>query len=258
MPIDPSELTKSIGAIGTLDPEDGLAPTLQQIVIAAKQLFQADAAGLMLIDREGRLRWASATDQTAQTLEDGQERLAQGPCMVAFSQRAPAAIRDIRHEPQWGELGRVLVGEGICAALSAPVEVDGSAIGTLDIYSSVPWDWDDSELAALQTYAGLVASLLAAAVTAQVKGQLASQLQAALAHRWLIEQAKGMVMGREGLDAQAAFERLRQAARSSSRRLVDVASEVTAGKPLPPANRAGRGPGRQQPAGGQDRPGPTR
>jgi hypothetical protein len=102
MPIDPSELTKSIG---TLDPAAGLAPTLQQIVVAAKQLFEADAAGLMLIDREGRLRWASATDQTAQTLEDGQERLAQGPCMVAFSQRAPAAIRDISHEPQWGSSG---------------------------------------------------------------------------------------------------------------------------------------------------------
>jgi hypothetical protein len=79
MPIDPTELTKSIGAIGSLDPEAGLAPTLQQIVIAA---------GLMLIDRQGRLRWASASDQTAQALEDGQERLAQGPCMVAFSQRA--------------------------------------------------------------------------------------------------------------------------------------------------------------------------
>ena len=100
MPIDPSELTKSIGAIGALDPEAGLAPTLQQIVIAAKQLFEADAAGLMLIDVEGRLRWASASDQTAEILEDGQERLAQGPCMVAFSQRAPAASRGISHEPQ--------------------------------------------------------------------------------------------------------------------------------------------------------------
>jgi hypothetical protein len=38
MPIDPTELAKSIGAIGTLDPERGLAPTLQQIVLAAKQL----------------------------------------------------------------------------------------------------------------------------------------------------------------------------------------------------------------------------
>ena len=242
MPIDPTDLAKSIGALGSLDPERGLAPTLQQVTDGAKQLFSADGAGLMLVDADGQLRWASATDQTAQTLEDGQERLAQGPCMVAFSQRAPAAIRDISHEPQWGQLGRVLAGEGICAALSAPVEVDGSAIGTLDIYSSVPWDWDDSEMTALQTYAGLVASLLTAAVTAQVKGQLADQLQAALEHRWLIEQAKGLVMGREGLDAQAAFERLRQAARSSSRRLADVASEVTAGKPLPPANRPQRRP----------------
>ena len=65
---DRAERTKSIGAIGTLDAEAGLAPTLQQIVVAAKQLFEADAAGPMLIDREGRLRWASATDQTAQTL----------------------------------------------------------------------------------------------------------------------------------------------------------------------------------------------
>jgi len=113
-------------------------------------------------------------------------------------------------------------------------------------------------MTALQTYAGLVASLLMAAVTAQVKGRLADQLQAALEHRWLIEQAKGMVMAREGLDAQAAFERLRRAARSSGRRLVDVAREVTAGKRLPPANRGGRGPGLRQPSGDQDRPGPAR
>ena len=255
MPIDPSELTKSIGALGTLDPDHDLAPTLQQVVVAAKQLFEADGAGLMLIDRQGQLRWASASDQTAQTLEDGQERLAQGPCMVAFSQRAPAAIRDISAEPEWAELARVLMGEGIYAALSVPVELDGTAIGTLDIYSAAPWDWDDSELAAAQAYAGLVASLLAAAVTAQVQGRLASQLEAALAHRWLIEQAKGMVMARERLDAQAAFERLRRAARSSGRRVADVAREVTAGKPLPLANRPRPGPSPRERADRDQRPG---
>jgi GAF domain-containing protein len=148
MPIDPSELTKSIGDLGSLDPDHDLAPTLQQVVTAAKQLFEADGAGLMLIDRQGRLRWASASDQNAQAAEDGQERLAQGPCMVAFSQRAPAVMRDISTEPEWEELAQVLMGEGIYAALSVPVELDGSAIGTLDIYSAAPWDWDDSELAA--------------------------------------------------------------------------------------------------------------
>jgi GAF domain-containing protein len=237
MPIDPTDLTKSIGALGTLDPGRGLAPTLQQIADSAKQLFAADGAGLMLVDAEGQLRWASASDQTAQEVEAGQERLAQGPCAVAFSQRLPAVIRDIRTEPEWAEFTQVLLSEGICAGLSVPVELDGGTIGTLDIYADQPRDWDPSEVAALQAYAGLVASLLSAAVTAEVKGRLADQLQAALEHRWLIEQAKGVVMGRERLDAQAAFERLRMAARSSTRRLADVAREVTAGQPLPASRR---------------------
>jgi GAF domain-containing protein len=237
MPIDPNDLARSIGALGSLDPERGLAPTLQQIADGAKQLFSADAAGLMLVDAEGQLRWASASDQSAQSIENGQERLAQGPCAVAFSQRLPAAIANIHTDPDWGEFTQVLLAEGVCAALSVPVELDGGVIGTLDIYAHAPRDWDPSEVAALQAYSGLVATLLSAAVTAQVKGRLADQLQAALEHRWLIEQAKGVVMGRERLDAQAAFERLRGAARSSTRRLADVAREVTAGQPLPADRR---------------------
>jgi GAF domain-containing protein len=237
MPIDPSDLAKSIGALHSLDPERGLALTLQQVTDAAKQLFRADGAGLMLVDAEGQLRWASASDQSAQTLEDGQERLAQGPCAVAFSQRLPAAIRDLQQEPDWQEFTPVLVSQGISAALSVPVELDGGVIGTLDVYAGQPRDWDPSEVAALQAYAGLVASLLSAAVTAEVKGRLADQLQAALEHRWLIEQAKGVLMGREQLDAQAAFERLRGAARTSTRRLADVAKDVTDGQPLPRSRR---------------------
>ena len=238
MPIDPTDLATSIGALGSLDPERGLARTLQQVTDGAKQLFRADAAGLMLIDAEGQLRWASATDQTAQTVENEQERLAQGPCAVAFSQRLPAAIRNIHTEPDWDKFAQVLLSEGISAALSVPVELDGGVIGTLDIYVGQPRDWDPSEVAALQVYAGLVASLLSAAVTAQVKGRLADQLQAALEHRWLIEQAKGVLMGREHLDAQTAFERLRGAARSSTRRLADVAKDVTGGQPLPASGHA--------------------
>ncbi|HEX2156593.1 MAG TPA: ANTAR domain-containing protein, partial [Actinomycetes bacterium] len=71
----------------------------------------------------------------------------------------------------------------------------------------------------------------------QVKGRLADQLEAALEHRWLIEQAKGVLMGREHVDAQTAFERLLGAARSSTRRLADVAKDVTDGQPLPADRR---------------------
>ena len=93
MPIDPTDLVKSIGALGSLDPGPGLAPTLQQIADSAKQLFAADGAGLMLVDADGQLRWASASDQTAQTMEDEQERLAQGRARwrSASGSRPPSA-----------------------------------------------------------------------------------------------------------------------------------------------------------------------
>ena len=101
------------------------------------------------------------------------------------------------------------------------------------MYATEPRGWDDSEVAALQTYAGIVANLFGAAAKAQVKGTLADQLQTALDWRAVIERGKGALMERERLDEQEAFTHLRRAARSSGRRLTEVAAEVAAGLPLP-------------------------
>jgi len=61
---------------------------------------------------------------------------------------------------------------------------------------------------------------------AHASSVLASQLQYALDQRVVIEQAKGVLMEREGMGSLQAFERLRASARSSQRKLVDVAAEV--------------------------------
>ena len=53
-----------------------------------------------------------------------------------------------------------------------------------------PRGWDHTEVCALQTYAGVVASLLGAAATAHIGGGLADQLQVALASRVPIRQAR--------------------------------------------------------------------
>ncbi|MGI8585311.1 MAG: ANTAR domain-containing response regulator [Thermoleophilaceae bacterium] len=51
------------------------------------------------------------------------------------------------------------------------------------------------------------------------------RLRQAFGRRARIERAKGMLMERDGLDEQQAFERLRAEARSSRRRLIDVVEE---------------------------------
>jgi hypothetical protein len=125
------------------------------------------------------------------------------------------------------------MGEAVVGDLSVPVEVGGGPVGTLDVYVSAAREWDDSAAAALQAYAGLVASLLVAAVTVRVTGRLADQLQAALEHRSLLEQAVEILVDREGLDAPAALEWLATAARPSGSTLVEMARAVVGGAPLP-------------------------
>ena len=101
MPIDPATLTRSIATLTDLDPGRDLAATLEQAVVAAKQLFAVEAAGIMLVDTDGRLRWASASDPLAQVLEDNQETYAAGPCRHAL----PAAGRRSSVTPPWSRAG---------------------------------------------------------------------------------------------------------------------------------------------------------
>ena len=60
------------------------------------------------------------------------------------------------------------------------------------------------------------------------------QLQTALERRTVIERAKGILMERHSADDRAAFELLRDHARSGGRRVVDVAQSVLDGHALLP------------------------
>jgi GAF domain-containing protein len=231
--ISPATLVASLASLHQIDLERDFTVALQRVVTAAQELFQASGAGLMLLEEGESLRWASATDQRAQTLETFQEQLGKGPVMRAFLECRPAVIRDVATDAQVAEVAGELRHAGIHATLSVPVELQGGPIGTVEVYSEAPRDWDDSEIGALQAYAGVVASLLAHAVGAHAEQALTRQLKLALGHRVLIEQAKGVLMERNRVDARTAFEHLRAAARSSGRRLTVVADQVvaTAGEP---------------------------
>jgi GAF domain-containing protein len=199
MPIDPAALARNLSTLATLDAEHDLARAMQQLASAAKALLKVDGAGLMLADERGELRWATASDQQTQIIEEGQERLGQGPCVNAFAEHTPMAMRDATKEPHWGKITDVVTGQQMRAGLSAPIQLEGGPIGSLDLYSAEPRDWDRAEIS--------------------------------------IERAKGMLMVREGIDDAAAFERLRSAARSSRRPLIDVVNEVLGGQRLPRPRR---------------------
>lgn len=72
--------------------------------------------------------------------------------------------------------------------------------------------------------------------TAKLTEQV-EQLESALQRRGTIERAKGILMERHGVDERAAFELLRRQARSSGRRVVELAHAVNDGHALLPGAR---------------------
>jgi AmiR/NasT family two-component response regulator len=63
------------------------------------------------------------------------------------------------------------------------------------------------------------------------------RLENALVRRAVIERAKGILMERHALDERAAFQRVREHARSTNRTVVDVAAAVAEGHALLPKGR---------------------
>ena len=148
-------------------------------------------------------------------------------------------MHDATVEQRWGEVALTFVDVRIRSGLSVPVQLGGGPIATLDVYAVDPRAWDDTEVRALQASVRVVASLLGAAAKASSPAPWPSSSGSG-GLQGLIERANGALMECKHLDAQEAFTHLRRAARSSGRKLAEVAREVAAGLPLP-RGRTNRG-----------------
>jgi hypothetical protein len=75
---------------------------------------------------------------------------------------------------------------------------------------------------------------------------LSQQLQGAFTRRLDVEQAKGMLAERLGVDPPEAFNRLRSHARAPNRRLADLARDVLTGRASLPADEPPPAAGRRR------------
>jgi GAF domain-containing protein len=230
MAIDPAELARALsGLVPSAEPAPDVISSLQRAVAATRDLFRVTGAGLMLVDEENVLRYAVASDATARLLEIAQEDLGEGPSVDAFLEGRMVETADIARDDRWPGLTPLAAERGVCAALGIPTRLNGELIGSLDVFVNEPHEWDESERRALEAFNEVIEGILLDAVTAQRQAELVAQLQYALDNRLVIERAVGLLMGRDGLDQPEAFNRLRQTARSSGRKVGDVARELLGG-----------------------------
>ncbi len=105
----------------------------------------------------------------------------------------------------------------------------GTVIGALNLFHIDPGEMRQADVEAAQALADVATiAILQHRATLEVQ-VLNERLNQALNSRIVIEQAKGMVAEREGVDMEEAFVALRSYARNHNLRLADVARDVIAG-----------------------------
>jgi AmiR/NasT family two-component response regulator len=100
--------------------------------------------------------------------------------------------------------------------------------GALNVYARTPGAFDDEAIVVGQTFAGYAAVALANADLYHTTQTLTQQLQAAMASRAVIEQAKGIIMGEQRCTPDAAFRILSKVSQDSNRKVRDVAAALVA------------------------------
>jgi hypothetical protein len=227
MTIDRQVVAERVRALRATLPQAGdLLTGLQRVTEATRSVVGVDGTGLTLAHEDGRPRWVAVSDAAMELLEQVQYDFGEGPCLLAYAEDRVVAVEDLRSERVWERLAAVVAQLRVCGVLSVPVRLASQPVGTLNVYATQPRAWSSEEVGALGAFAVVTAELVRTGVELALRDAEVAQLRQALTSRVWIEQAKGVLVAAQGVTPDGAFQQLRARARSSQRRVADLAQEV--------------------------------
>jgi transcriptional regulator with GAF, ATPase, and Fis domain len=199
------------------------------------QLLDVSAAGLLLADPRGELRVVAASSEAARLLELFQLQNDQGPCLDCFRSGRPVAAADLAAEAaRWPRFAPAARKAGFAAVQALPMRLREQVIGALNLFRAGPGAFDPADVRVGQALADVATISLLQERSMRHSDTLNEQLQTALNSRVVIEQAKGKLAERLGLDMGQAFSLLRDHARARNLRLSALAQAFIDGsEPLP-------------------------
>jgi uncharacterized repeat protein (TIGR04076 family) len=252
------ELSRSLAVLShMLLKEETLDSTLDRIVqLAAELLPQAVAASVTISDAGGPPYTASSTHEVVAELDAEQYRLDEGPCLAAMREGQTFQVDSMRSETRWQGFCEAAAAAGIESVLAVPLDADpatgGSGTrGAINFFARASYVFTDPDRSAAKTFsaqAGVAAANAAAFAELQAeRALLTRRLEDALHSRAVIDQAVGILIERERLGPEEAFQMLRSASQKLNVKLRVIAAEIlesATGRPAPGScDPPGQGPG---------------
>jgi GAF domain-containing protein len=201
----------------------GLLDLVVRISTAVVPGVQGASISLVLAESD-RLETSTASSPGFRALDEAQYEGEEGPCVEAI--RTGQEVRISLPTDRWPAFAAPARQAGVSSVLSLPLQVQNHVTGALNLYSTDGAGVSETGgrvARALADQAAVVLANAAALANAEGAKQL---LEEALNTRDLVGQAKGILMARQGVTADEAFDMLLRASQRSGRKLRDIALEM--------------------------------
>lgn len=205
---------------------------LHDLTAYAVGLLGVGSAGVTVLNRSGQVDYLAASDETCRRLQEDQLELDEGPCLDSARtgrMLTPVLLHADRHSRRrWPHFTSRALRAGITSVAAVPLRTPRNPLGALNLLSSgrVPTRED---LCLAQALADAVGICLRHRQDLLTREETIGQLEEALESRVVIEQAKGVLASRLGVDVEEAFARLRRHARSRRLKLTELADQIARG-----------------------------
>lgn len=220
----------------TLVADFDLIDFLHNLADHTAAVSDAASVGLMLADEDGHLHYMAASTESAQHLELFQLQHDEGPCLECFRTGQPISVADLSvDDTRWPAFTPRAFEVGIRSVHAFPMRLRDRVIGALNVFDEDPMTFRPEDVKVVQALADIATIAIIQERAISRAETLTEQLQGALNSRIVIEQAKGMIAQRNGVDVDTAFERLRAHARRNQVRLADLSRAVVSGSADIPA-----------------------
>ena len=194
----------------TLVDEFDVVEFLQLLATRTSELTMAQAAGLLLADRQGQLQFMAASDEQVEVLEVFQVQAHEGPCQDCFRTGTPQVNTDLsKATPRWPRFAPRAVTIGYRSVHAFPLRLRREVIGALGLFGPEPRRMEPSDMQVVQALADVATIGLLHARAIRRGEELTEQLQGALNSRVVIEQAKGVIAQIHRTSVDEAFTLLR-------------------------------------------------
>jgi ANTAR domain/GAF domain len=214
-----SRVAVALFAPGTVD------GTLREIVAQAEATVDGcDHAGVLVVADDGTAGTVAATSPLVAEIDALQIDAGEGPCLEASTRGVTTYAEDLVDDVRWPAFRDAAVAAGIRSVLAFSLSAD--RLSALNLYAQLPAAFGATDRAKGQLLATLARLALDSAEDRATGEALTGHLHEALRTRELIGQAQGILMERERITADQAFDVLRRASQHLNVKLHTVAEAL--------------------------------